>query len=319
MRRNMWITMTALLLASLVAMPVAVADDMGLSGQELYDLVVSMFEQHGLHHDALEETELLASAGNEDVLMRGKAPAEGYGERVIGCIDIGYSTTRDVPRNKKQAEALLDEVLADAQAIQDAEEAELFNAEQLETLRDEGMQIEFATSQLWLTGLLEEANLVVMPFYMQDAEGEVIDGGRYFMMLLSGNRGSQIWICSDQDVVFDYYKAVDLDKGDEDFLAPILSWMRVYRREIGGELDEDGNVIPEGRVGKVEISADGSVNIREEAGFDAPIVGKAKAQERFDCFDEITVEDKSVWYEVLLPNGDFGYLPSSFVRYTEDS
>lgn len=307
-----------MLLALLVAAPVAVADDMGLSGQALYDLMVSMFEQHGLHHDALEETELMASAADESVLMRAKAPTEGNGERLIGCIDIGYSKTRSVPRNLKQAEAQLDEALADAQVVQDAGEAQLLDTERLASLRDEGMQVTFAASALWLTGQFKEADLVIAPFYLLDAQGELVDNMRYFMMVLAEKRGSQVWICADQDVVFDYYKAIDLEKGEEAFLAPIHSWMRGYRRDFGGVVDEDGDVIPEGRVGKAKVNADGSVNIRGDASFEAPIVGKAKAEERFDCFAEITAEDDSVWYEVLLANGEFGYLPSSSVTYKAD-
>ena len=347
-RRAWCLLMLFLLLTATSGM----ADSFGLSPQDIEELTRSLFSRHEAAHSEIKMLDI-NSIGTSGTIQC-KYPA-GAPETIIGCVDFGFSTKRILPKDGVEMNVLFREMLRNAkntaEIYGDAGIVDLARVNQLMKL---GSLISFfPEKELWLEGTVASAELIISPFYLQDIQGNLLDDAMYFMLLLTAEASSEIWICADQALVYDFFTKLDFSKGSESFAAPVLRWM-----EKNGGVPAISEAVPEPEPaesapdeptvtqeeaptpeqtpetaqqeaplaqapetaqpsgtpgGTLTVISDGNVNLRAEDHFKAAIVGKAKPGDEYDSYGST----QSGWYEIRIAGDKVAFIPPEAVSFSE--
>lgn len=326
----------------------ASADAFGMTQAEIEALTRSLFAMHEESHATIDiiDVAVLGSTG----LAQCKYPIERQ-ETILGCVDFGFPQKRIMPKDSAEMNITFREMLRNAKnAAEMSLGVNTLDLERVNQLMKLGSLISFFPGpELWIEGTMASAELIIAPFYLKDIKDEVIDGAMYFMLLLSSDTMSEVWICADQDVVYDLYTRIDFSQAQGTFAVPILRWME-GRGGAGGaaaaqaqpQAEETEPTAapepeqtaaptatpapsipqPEGILAATEVGADapaaagillvtsdGSVNMRAEPRFNAAIVAKAKPGDEYENHGQAD-ED---WYETRLTNGKTAYIPADAV------
>lgn len=303
------------LLITLLTGTAAFAGTMGLSDEEIYELTTRLFKQHGEAHPEIATSESMP--GNGGMVFRCKYPVEKP-EGLLACMDFGFTMNRIMPSDAAAMNVLFRELLQSAIKVAKTDaNGHVMDLARVEELRSLGSLISyFPEPALWLTGEFLSAEMIITPFYLKNIQDNVIDGRMYFMLLMSSEKSSQIWICADQEVVKTFYAALDLSQGKASFVEPIQQWMTGSLPSAAGSTQtakKETSAAPDkARIGSITITSQGTVNIRSAAQLSSPIVGKAAPGDVFDCFGKVGSE----WYEIQTGSGKQGFIPVEMASYT---
>lgn len=210
------------------------AQDMEWTEQELYNLTVSLFKAHEEHHAQFYISDPMS--GNGGMVFRCKYPEQEL-VGMLECLDFGFSMTRILPKDAAAIRVLFSEMLRNAVRVAKIDgRNRVVDASRIEALQALGSIIPyFPEPGLWITGEFMSADMIITPFYLKSLQGEVIDGRMYFMLLMSAERTSQIWICADQAVVYSLFSRLDFSQERDVFTEPVLAWMADYEAEANAD------------------------------------------------------------------------------------
>lgn len=338
-----------LMLLLLLTASVGMADSFGLAPQEIEDLTRSLFSRHEAAHGEIKMMDInpIGTAGT----IQCKYPVEPP-ETIIGCVDFGFSTKRILPKDGVEMNVLFREMLRNAKNTAEMYgDPGLVDLARVNQLMKLGSLISFFPgSELWLEGTVASAELIISPFYLQDIQGNLLDDAMYFMLLLTSEESSEIWICADQALVYDFFTRLDFSQGADSFAAPVLRWMK----KNGGvpaiaETAPESETIPDEPTaaqddmpapeqapdtaqpgptqppapeaaqpsgtagGRLTVISEGNINLRAEGHFNAAIVGKAKPGDEYDSYG-IT---ESGWYEIRIAGDKIAFIPPETVSFSE--
>lgn len=345
--RRTWCLLMLLLLLTATS---GVADSFGLSPQEIEALTRSLFSRHEAAHSEIKMMDInpIGTSGT----IQCKYPV-GAPETIIGCVDFGFSSKRILPKDGVEMNVLFREMLRNAKNTAEIYgDVGLVDLARVNQLMKLGSLISFfPENELWLEGTVASADLIISPFYLQDIQGNLLDDAMYFMLLLTSEESSEIWICADQELVYDFFTKLDFSQGSDSFAATVLRWMEKYGgapaiAEAAPEPEPENvpdeptapqedappaqtpetmqpeptqpsapeTVQPSGTAsGKLTVISDGNVNLRAEDHFKAAIVGKAKPGDEYDSYGAT----ETGWYEIRMAGDRVAFIPPEAVSFSE--
>ena len=151
------------LLITLLTGTAAFAGTLGLSDEGVYELTAQLFKQHEEQHPEITTSESMA--GNGGMVFRCKYPAEKP-EGLLGCMDFGFTMNRIMPGDAAAMNVLFKELLQSAMKVAGADSnGYVMDLSRVEGLRSLGSLISyFPDPELWLTGELLSAEMIITPF-----------------------------------------------------------------------------------------------------------------------------------------------------------
>lgn len=288
--------MATLLLAALLCMSLAHAEENLMDPEMLPTLVSVTYEDHATRHT-------LENLLFEDATMRVEVVCPtGTPEGLLACVDYADSVARPRPQTPEEVNALFMELFTSAQSISEGlEGVSPLNLARFEGEYDSRVAIAIASSDWWQARESPDMDMLVLPVMLTDAAGGVIDNDVYVLCIFTQESGTRAWLCADDELTFVLLSALLPEDGGETGTPFLVEWMHAFAM---------ANLAEELLDGTVTVTNHRKVNLREAPSTDAKVVGQADPGDMLPCFAAVG-ED---WYRVEY-KGKTAYVGTSLVEY----
>lgn len=239
---------------------------------------------------------------------------EGEAESILACCQVVIPETRTLPKDTAQVSRQFMEIFFDAlQTTQDKEGYGVVNTEKFETVYNETITLGIMPMDWWQTDISGTESLLAGPIFITDANKDVIDHALYLFGIFIGAEETTLWICADQDLIYDAMLSVSPPANDGKYeeTTYMYQWL-ASRAQLEGKSDAFEEFMLRGvsmrlaasggrraTAGTVTVTNEKSVNLRKGPSADSESVGTAGSGEIL----RVVGIAENGWYEVAIQGG----------------
>lgn len=331
MKRVLSVFLVILLLCLVPGMPSLAAEKM--TEAEIGALAMSLYEKHQAYH-ALFTVE--SNEGGEFIEFIFES---GVPDTFLGCSEYVLHAKEALPKTSRQVQQVFGAYFASAYGI--TENVDGANILQIGRFNAEFQQeaaLGVMKSEWYKVGKHGDTDVFIGPILLVDKDREIIDGQIYLLAVFAGPEKFQIWVCADDEIVYDMLVGYDLisNRGSDAYAKYLIQWVadkQEYELMLKRELfilDETANpdyevneLTPGERrrmlrggipdpIGMVVVTNSTRANLRQEGSADSKQVGSVMPGETYECIGIA----ESGWYQILFDERKAGYISPKMVSFT---